>query len=41
MDFGMTVSKKNPVPLNNPLPNDLDVDWFMSKATYLITGGTR
>jgi len=37
----IATSQKIPIPLSNPLPNDIDVDWLMSKSTYLITGGTR
>ena len=34
-------SKQYPVPLVTSLPNDIDIDWLMSKATYRTTGGTR
>ena len=34
-------SKKIPVPLTTLSPGNLDIDWLMSKATYLTTGGTR
>jgi len=34
-------SRKLPVPLSTPLPNDVDIDWVMSKATYKIKGATR
>jgi prepilin-type N-terminal cleavage/methylation domain-containing protein len=37
----IAVSQKKPIPLQNPLPNDRDVDWLMSKSSYLETGGTR
>jgi prepilin-type N-terminal cleavage/methylation domain-containing protein/prepilin-type processing-associated H-X9-DG protein len=32
---------QGPIQLSNPLPDDIDIDWLMSKSTYKITGGTR
>ena len=40
---GRTVaaSRQFPVPLNTASPNNPDVDWLASKASYKIAGGTR
>jgi len=37
----IAASKQFPVPLRTDSPNNLDVDWLASKATYKISGGTR
>lgn len=34
-------SRQFPVPLVTTSPNNLDIDWVMSKASYLRAGGTR
>lgn len=36
-----SIGRQRPVPLFNFSQNNQDVDWLMSQASYLITGGTR
>lgn len=37
----VAAGQQSPVPSSTPSPDNPDVDWLMSKATYKITGGTR